>query len=115
VLSNDLDCLKWQAYIALHGLTGIAVRWDVSQDGALGERLPNLQIPPPVGCSGKGKLIPAHGIPAWVDTRVVASKDAFEGYNDQVTLDESRAWITLFEGHVHAALVRTCVLGFLGV
>jgi metaxin len=107
-LSSDVECLKWQAYLALRGLTGIAVRCDISSDGALDERLPNLQIPPqvdvPVG--SKGKLLPAHRIPEWVDERVGGSMDDLEGYRDEVARDESRAWVALLEGTVHAALVR---------
>jgi hypothetical protein len=46
-LSSDVECLKWQAYLALRSLTDIAVRCDIQvpPDGALDERLPNLQLP----------------------------------------------------------------------
>ena len=45
VLSSDVECLKWQAYLALRGLADVAVRWDVAVDGALDARLPNLHVP----------------------------------------------------------------------
>ncbi|KAF9020864.1 hypothetical protein BDP27DRAFT_1250119, partial [Rhodocollybia butyracea] len=41
LLSSDLECLKWQAYLALGGLDGICVRSDVDAQGTIGNRLPN--------------------------------------------------------------------------
>jgi metaxin len=104
-LSADVECLKWQAYLALRGVTNVAVRWDISPDGALGGRFPNLQIPPSANDDGKGKLLPSHMIPAWVDEKVGASTDPLEGYKDEASRDESYAWVALLEGNVHAALV----------
>ncbi|OJT04348.1 hypothetical protein TRAPUB_4982 [Trametes pubescens] len=114
VLSSDVECLKWQAYLALRGLSDVAIRWDVSPDGALDNRLPNLHVPLKTlqGASdavkeqedGEGELLPAHLIPEWVDGRVGAL-DELEGYADEAARDESRAWVSLLEGNVHAALV----------
>lgn len=115
VLSSDVECLKWQAYLALRGLSDIDIRWDVSPDGALDNRLPNLHVPLKTlpGASeevkqqddGEGELLPAHLIPEWVDGRIGAF-DELEGYADETARDESRAWVSLLEGNVHAALVR---------
>jgi metaxin len=103
-LSSDVECLKWQAYLALRGLTDIVIRCDVSNEGALDGRLPNLQI-------GE-ELLAAHMIPGWVDGRVGPIDSFLEGYKDEQAKDESRAWVSLMEGRVHAALVRVplCVL-----
>ena len=93
----------------------MSVRWDVSVDGALDARLPNLHVPLKTlpGASdevkasddGEGELLPAHTIPEWVDGQVGAL-DELEGYVDEAARDESRAWVALLEGNVHAALVR---------
>ena len=116
MLSSDVECLKWQAYLALRGLSDVSVRWDVSVDGALDARLPNLHVPLKTlpGASdevkasddGEGELLPAHLIPEWVDGQVGAL-DELEGYVDEAAKDESRAWVALLEGNVHAALVRS--------
>ena len=118
VLSSDVECLKWQAYLALRGLSDVVVRWDIAVDGALDARLPNLHVPLNTlpGASdeikaqddGEGELLPAHLIPEWVDGQVGALNE-LEGYADEAARDESRAWVSLLEGNVHAALVRhTC-------
>ncbi|OCH88201.1 hypothetical protein OBBRIDRAFT_106138 [Obba rivulosa] len=101
VLSADVECLKWQAYLALRGCADIALRWDVSADGALDGRLPNLQVPLQPGA--EDTLLPAHLLPGWADERVGAL-DLLEGYADAAARDESRAWVALMEGNVHAAL-----------
>ena len=44
VLSSDVECLKWQAYLALRGLSDVFVRWDVSVDGALDADLAELSL-----------------------------------------------------------------------
>ncbi|KAI0253535.1 hypothetical protein BJV78DRAFT_1280863 [Lactifluus subvellereus] len=102
VLSADIECLKWQAHIALRGLHDVSVRWDISLDGALDGRLPNLQIPSG-DVDGDGELLAAHNIPTWIDENVGALDD-LEGYKDIGSRDESHAWIALLEGDVHAAL-----------
>ncbi|KAI0647541.1 hypothetical protein C8Q79DRAFT_634258 [Trametes meyenii] len=114
VLSSDVECLKWQAYLALRGLSNVAIRWDVSVDGALDTRLPNLHVPlktlPAASKEvkeqddGEGELLPAHLIPEWVDGQV-GTLDELEGYVDEAARYESRAWVALLEGNVHAALV----------
>jgi metaxin len=101
VLSADIECLKWQAHIALRGLHDVSIRWDVSQEGALDGRLPNLQIP---SDNPDGELLAAQDIPTWIDGKVGALDD-MEGYKDVESRDESHAWIALLEGDVHAALV----------
>ena len=98
LLSTDVECLKWQAYLALRGLGHIALRWDISPEGALDARLPNLHLP--------DRLLPPRSIPAWADARLDHTPDPLDGYSDQRTKDESHAWIALLEGVVHAALVR---------
>ncbi|KAN0077204.1 hypothetical protein V8E55_011059 [Tylopilus felleus] len=96
LLSTDVECLKWQAYLALRGLNNIALRWDISPEGALDARLPNLHLP--------DSLLPPRGIPAWADARLDHTPDPLDGYRDQSAKDESHAWIALLEGVVHAAL-----------
>ncbi|KAL4067714.1 hypothetical protein V8B97DRAFT_1422963 [Scleroderma yunnanense] len=103
ILSSDVECLKWQAYIALRGLTDIAVRWDISSEGALEGRLPNLHVPADSGA--ENQLLAAQNIPGWVDHRIAGGVDVLEGYKDQHAKDESHAWVSLLEGIVHAALV----------
>ena len=104
VLSVDIECLKWQAHIALRSLHDVSVRWDVSQEGALDGRLPNLQIPSERTNNPDGVLLAAEDIPTWIDGKVGALDD-LEGYRDVESRDESHAWIALLEGDVHAALV----------
>ena len=108
VLSADVECLKWQAHIALRGLQNISVRWDVSQDGAINGRLPNLQAPSERTKDPAGELIAAQDIPTWIDEKVGAL-DSLEGYRDIDSRDESHAWIALLEGDIHAALVSLCL------
>ncbi|KAF9227827.1 hypothetical protein BS17DRAFT_774375 [Gyrodon lividus] len=102
LLSADVECLKWQAYIALRGLSDIAVRWDILPEGGLDGRLPNLHVP--ASGDSKTQLLPPYNIPAWVDGRVAGPVDALEGYKDDRARDESHAWVSLLEGTVHAAL-----------
>ena len=119
VLSADVECLKWQAYLALRGLTGIKLRLDISPEGSINGSLPNLHVP--IGESlvkseklshsegaEDGELLAAHSIPTWVDAKlgVDSGADPLEGYKDQASRVESRAWVSLLEGNVHAALVR---------
>lgn len=98
LLSSEIECLKWQAYLALRGLSNISVRWDIAADGGLEGRLPNIYIPSNEG----SKLIASHMIPGWVDERLPS--DPMEGYKDEKTKNESNAWISLLEDTVHAAL-----------
>ena len=105
VLSADVECLKWQAHIVLRGLLDVSVRWDISQEGALGGRLPNLQVPSEHANDVDGELLSAQSIPAWIDEKV-GPLDDLEGYKDSESRDESHAWIALLEGDIHAALVR---------
>ena len=104
VLSADVECLKWQAHIALRGLRNISVKWDVSQDGAINGRLPNLQTPSERTEDPDGRLLAAQDIPTWIDEKVGVLND-LEGYKDVDSRDESHAWIALLEGDVHAGLV----------
>ena len=101
-LSADVECLKWQAYLALRGLTKIKVRWDIAPEGSLSGSLPNLHIP-----SDKDELLGARAIPAWVDAKLGVNSlaDPLEGYIDKSAMIESRAWVSLLEGIVHATLV----------
>ncbi|KAJ7940358.1 hypothetical protein B0H13DRAFT_7798 [Mycena leptocephala] len=98
-LSTDVECLKWQAYLALRGLSKIAIRCDIDPQGAMGARLPNLHL-------ANGQLLPAQLIPTWADEILEEQERPLEGYKDQAALDESRAWVSLLEGDVHAALLN---------
>lgn len=100
LLSADVECLKWQAYIALRDVrTELAVRWDIDPEGAVDGRLPTLFVPP-------GDVLGPRLIPGWVDDVLgKAEQDAFEGYRDEAAKDESRAWVAVLEGIVHVALV----------
>ena len=104
-LSSDIECLKWQAYIALRGLSNISVRWDLPPDAGIDGHLPNL-------CTYSEsaedyELLDRKMIPGWVDTQVPA--DGLEGFDDEEAKLESEAWISLLEGTIHAAVVcRTC-------
>ena len=112
-LSADVECLKWQAFLALRGVQDLAVRFDVAPDGAIEGRLPNLHVPLKSAVDsenvvreddGAGDLLAAHLIPEWV-ARQVGEVGELEGYRSVETRDESRAWVSLLEGNVHAALV----------
>jgi metaxin len=105
LLSHDVECLKWQAHLALRGVRDVTVRWDVRAAGALGGRLPNLQVPSARAPDVDGELLAAHNIPTWVIEQV-GGLGELEGYADAKARDESLAWIALLEGDVHAALVR---------
>jgi metaxin len=108
LLSSDVECLKWQAFVALRGVEGMVVRWDVSPDGGVDGRLPALHVPRREGEGDEagGELLAAHMIPGWVDKILGAGAGgAFEGYKDEAARDESHAWVSLLEGKVHAALV----------
>ena len=122
LLSADVSCLKWQAFIALcannitadgaHPEPVMAVRWDVDPEGGVDGVLPSLQLPPSSDGDEKASLLAAKDIPSWVrqarhraDPAAAAGNDDLEGYNDPDARDESRAWVSLLEGPVHAALV----------
>lgn len=115
LLSTDVECLKWQAYLALRGLTHIHVRYDLDQQAAIDGKLPNLHIPASAHLvlkdtkkisDGVSELIPATALPTWADGKLKQPLlDPAEGYKDEAARDESRAWITLLEGNVHAALI----------
>lgn len=104
-LSKDVECLKWQAYIALRGLTGVKIRWDVHASGGIDGRLPCLWIPSKESTSGE--LLGARTIPGWADEiqQEHVWNTELEGYADENAKDESRAWVALLEGTVHAALL----------
>ncbi|KAG2061590.1 hypothetical protein BDR06DRAFT_947068 [Suillus hirtellus] len=102
ILSTDVECLKWQAYIALRGLTNIAVRWDISPEGGIDGRLPCLHTP--VFGDVSSELLAPRSIPGWVNGQVGGGDDPLNGYSDELLKDESHAWVSLLEGVVHAAL-----------
>lgn len=106
-LSADVECLKWQAYLALRGLTTVHLRTDIHPEGCIDGRLPNLLVPSTgENTSEDGQLLAAHLIPSWADTQKSPVEPDLEGYRDESARDESRAWVTLLEGTVHAVLVR---------
>nr|GAT55506.1 predicted protein [Mycena chlorophos] len=86
------------AYLALRGLDRLSIRSDIAPEGALDARLPNLQLP-------DGQLLPARLIPTWAEEMLDEPEKSLEGYKDQEALDESRAWVSLLENDVHAALL----------
>ncbi|KAG6830756.1 hypothetical protein H0H92_014837 [Tricholoma furcatifolium] len=91
----DVECLKWQAYLALRGIE-IHLRTDIDPQGAVDGHLPNLQ-------TNKTTVLPAHLIPQWADQQASALPE--NDYVSQDARDESQAWIALLEGPVHAALI----------
>ncbi|KAF8480591.1 hypothetical protein JB92DRAFT_3040822 [Gautieria morchelliformis] len=114
ILSTNVECLKWQAYLALRGLTGVRVRWDIDPTGGVDGTLPTLWLPPTDNqeilqgiTSSRGEVLSARMIPGWADE--VEGEHAWgsplEGYIDEQAKDESRAWVSLLEGAVHAALL----------
>jgi metaxin len=105
LLSSEIECLKWQAYLALRGLSNILVRWDIAADGGLEGRLPNIHVP---SNTDGDKLIAARMIPGWVDERLPS--DPMEGYKDEKAKNESNAWVLLLEDTIHAALVNVLFL-----
>ncbi|KDR73588.1 hypothetical protein GALMADRAFT_124817 [Galerina marginata CBS 339.88] len=115
LLSADVECLKWQAYLALRGVSNIKLRWDIAPEGSIDGALPNLHVPASeslvksekLSNPEDGELLAAHSIPAWVDAKlgVDSGADPLEGYKDQASRVESRAWVSLLEGVVHAALL----------
>ncbi|KAF8743648.1 hypothetical protein AX14_001702 [Amanita brunnescens Koide BX004] len=105
-LSADVECLKWQAYLALRGLTTVHLRTDIHPEGCIDGRLPNLLVPSTgENTSEDGQLLAAHLIPSWADTQKSPVEPDLEGYRDESARDESRAWVTLLEGTVHAVLL----------
>ena len=79
------------------------MRWDLSPDAGIDGHLPNL-------CTysesaADYELLDRKMIPGWVDTQVPA--DGLDGFNDEEAKLESGAWISLLEGTIHAAVVRT--------
>ncbi|TFK42346.1 hypothetical protein BDQ12DRAFT_719226 [Crucibulum laeve] len=116
-LSADVECLKWQAYLALRSVNHIKVRWDISAEGGIDARLPNLHVPMDQSLelpelrktegAEDGELLAKAMIPTWVDARlgVDSAEDPLEGYKDELARDESRAWVSVLEGDVHAALI----------
>lgn len=113
VLSTDVECLKWQAYLALRQITDVKVRWDIDSSGGVDGRLPSLWLPPREDedaqqtTSYRGRVLSARMIPGWADEvqGVHAWSSDLEGYIDEQARDESRAWVSLLEGAIHAALV----------
>ncbi|KAG8928690.1 hypothetical protein FRC02_006601 [Tulasnella sp. 418] len=102
-LSGDVECLKWQTYISLRGINDFDVRWDISEDAGIDGHLPSLHLP-------TAQLLSKFKIPAWVDS-AQGPLDELEGYRDRPSRDESRAWVTLLEGNVHAAVVSAAPIG----
>jgi len=108
VLSSDVECLKWQAYIALWprdtsegDRKDVKVAWDISPAAGVDGMLPTLCIQRHNPKSGRRewKFLGSKGIAEWIDGPVeLQEKDTF--YND-----EMEAWVQLLEGDVHDALV----------
>ncbi|KAG8786235.1 hypothetical protein FRC15_011806 [Serendipita sp. 397] len=124
LLSSDVECVKWQAYLALR-VGDIRVNWDLAPEGAIGDRLPNLYLPPPRKLDGKkqpsapkigGELLERHRISSWINgelgqrgqkerSRTNWEEDRIlEGYKDEAARDESKAWTTLLETDIDAAI-----------
>ncbi|KAG7092625.1 hypothetical protein E1B28_008968 [Marasmius oreades] len=119
LLSGDVECLKWQAYLALRGLNNVQVRTDIHPEGAIDGRLPNIHVALPekseirilgvVAVDSSTHLLSAHHIPGWVDAQLNHNPldVPLEGYKDEAARDESRAWVSLLEGSIHAALIMS--------
>lgn len=116
---------NFQAYIALRGLSDVAIRADIDPQGGIGARLPNLHLPKSDSAAfvlentgvtkisdGKSYLVAAQYIPSWVDAKLKQNSldDSLEGYQDEAAKDESREWVSLLEKDVHTALVRPLLL-----
>src|SRR5258708_7620956 len=95
--SQDIVCLKWQAYLALRGIRNMRLRWDISDDGAVQGRLPSLHL-------ANGDLLEARKIPNWADNVHGSSIDVLEGFRTIELKNESRAWVSLLDSSVQAAL-----------
>ena len=81
------------------------MRWDIAPEGGIDGRLPSLFV------HASRTVLGARMIPGWADEALgLDTQDAFDGYKDDAARDESRAWITLLEGTVHAALVSPSLL-----
>jgi metaxin len=108
VLSNDVECLKWQAYIALKQWNtnesdrkSVKVSWDVSPAAGVDGVLPTLCIRRHKPKSGQleWNFLGPKGIAEWIDGPVELKE------KDTQFNDEMEAWVQLLEGDVHDALV----------
>lgn len=97
-LSSDIECLKWQTYLILREIPNIQLRWDIRPDGGVNGVLPSLHTP-------NGDLLGTERIPGWADQLLGDNGGELEGYGSMELRDESRAWVSLFEGVIHSALV----------
>jgi len=97
-LSGDIECLKWQTYLVLRKIPGVRFRYDIQPDGGVGGVLPSLHLP-------NGDFLSPSRIPLWANDTLQEPIDELEGYASSALRDESRAWVTLFEGIIHSALV----------
>ncbi|KZO95884.1 hypothetical protein CALVIDRAFT_598931 [Calocera viscosa TUFC12733] len=91
-LSSDVECLKWQAWLALRGVA-VTLRWDVHPDGGVDGKLPTLHLP-------NNTLHAAHLIPSALS---IASLP-HEGYASAESELESKAFLALLESTLHKAL-----------
>lgn len=97
-LSSDIECLKWQTYLVLREIPNIQLRWDIQPDGGVNGVLPSLHLP-------DSDLLGTDRIPSWADRVLGDNGGELEGYTSAELRDESRAWVSLFEGVIHSALV----------
>jgi metaxin len=97
-LSGDIECLKWQTYLVLRKVPAVRFRYDIQPDGGVGGVLPSLHLP-------NGDFLSPSRIPSWANDALKQSIDGLEGYASIALRDESRAWVSLFEGVIHSALV----------
>ncbi|EJU05641.1 hypothetical protein DACRYDRAFT_113704 [Dacryopinax primogenitus] len=91
-LSSDVECLKWQAWLALRGVA-VSLRSDVHPDGGVDGKLPTLHLP-------DNTVHPAHAIPSALS---IASLP-HEGYASAEAELESKAFLALLESTLHKAL-----------
>ena len=97
-LSGDIECLKWQTYLVLRNVSEVRFRYDIQPDGGVGGILPCLHLP-------NGDFLSPSRIPLWANDTLKESINEAEGCASLALRDESRAWISLFEGIIHSALV----------
>lgn len=110
----SFDSVVLEVRVPLTLVAQIFVRWDIATDGGIDGRLPCLHVPfdgeelktetATGDADGEGELLAARMIPGWVDGRL-GEINELEGFRDADAKDESRAWVALLEGGVHAALV----------
>jgi len=107
VLSSDVECLKWQAYIALRprdtsegDRKDVKVCWDLGSAAGVDGQLPTFCIRRHNSKTGRRewKFLGPKGIAEWIDGPAELQE------KDSPFSDEMEAWIQLLEGDIHDAV-----------